>query len=334
VLYGKYNFHLLLESEALLPPFKGSTFRGVFGVALKKVVCALKRQECDTCLLRERCIYSTIFEVPTGESSKGTPSPAHPFIIEPPLTQQTHFQIGEGFDFNLILLGRSNENLPYFVYAIEQMGGIGIGQRINGKRSQFQLQRISCGEQVIYNSEDSLLSAAQPNHLTLKEFINLNPGRPVEEITLSLLTPLRLKFDNRLQAELPFHVLIRATLRRIALLNNQFGDGEPDLDYKGLVARALKIEIKQSNLQWFDWKRYSNRQDQAMLMGGMIGEITYQGELSEFIPLLQYCEKVHLGKATTFGLGQISISASAEEDSSVSRSPLAGEGGGEGDQSP
>jgi hypothetical protein len=333
VLFGTYNFQLLLESEALLPPFKGSTFRGVFGVALKKVVCALKRQECDTCLLRERCIYSTIFEIPTGESIKGTPSPAHPFIIEPPLTRKAHFQSGEGLDFNLILLGRSHENLPYFVYAIEQMGRIGIGQRINGKRSQFQLRRISFGEQVIYDSEDKRLLAPRPDHLVLEEFINLNPERTIKEITLNLLTPLRLKFDNRLQAELPFHVLIRAALRRIALLNNQFGDGEPGLDYKGLVARAEKVETKKSILQWFDWKRYSNRQEQSMLMGGMIGEITYEGELTEFMPLLQYCEKVHLGKATTFGLGRISISNPAEEYFWISPSPLAGEGGGEGDKS-
>jgi CRISPR/Cas system endoribonuclease Cas6 (RAMP superfamily) len=42
-------------------------------------------------------------------------------------------------------------------------------------------------------------------------------------------------------------------------------------------------------------------------MGGMVGEITYQGELQEFIPLIHYAEEVHLGKATTFGLGQIQV---------------------------
>ncbi|MBI5605219.1 MAG: CRISPR system precrRNA processing endoribonuclease RAMP protein Cas6 [Deltaproteobacteria bacterium] len=322
MLYGKYNFQLLLESEALLPPFKGSTFRGVFGVALKKVVCALKRQECESCLLREQCVYTTVFEIPSGENSKGTPSPPHPFIIEPSLDSQTHFQAGEGFDFNLILLGRVNDYLPYFVYAIEQMGQIGIGRRINGKRSSFQLQRITAGGQVVYDSENKRLKAVQPDHLTVEKFIDPNLVRSNEELSLNLLTPLRLKFDNRLQADLPFHVLIRAALRRIALLCNHFGDGEPALDYKGLVARAEKVEVGNSSLGWFDWKRYSNRQEQSMLMGGMVGEIAYQGDLNEFIPLIRYGEKVHLGKATTFGLGQISI---------VSPSPPVGEGGGEGD---
>lgn len=334
MIYGKYKFQLYLESEAILPPFKGSTFRGVFGVALKKVVCALKRQTCDTCLLRERCIYSVIFEIPSGESSKGTPSPPHPFIIEPTLTLKTHYQIGEGFDFILILLGKANDSLPYFVYAIEQMGRIGIGQRINGKHSQFRLHQISAGDRIIFDSGEKRLATSEPEHLRLEGFYNPYSNRTIEEITLEFLTPLRLKFDNRFQAELPFHVLIRAALRRIALLNNQFGTGEPDLDYKRLVARSEKVEVKSSSLHWFDWKRYSNRQEQSMLMGGMIGEITYQGELTEFLPLLRYCEKVHLGKATTFGLGRISILTPAEEDSTASPSPPAGEGGGEGDQSP
>jgi CRISPR/Cas system endoribonuclease Cas6 (RAMP superfamily) len=47
-------------------------------------------------------------------------------------------------------------------------------------------------------------------------------------------------------------------------------------------------------------------------MGGITGTITYQAEdLSEFIPLLRYCETVHLGKQTSFGLGRIRIEAEA-----------------------
>ena len=62
MLYGRYHFFCPLETEAILPPYKGSTFRGVFGHALKKVVCALKRQECPQCLLKEKCVYALVFE--------------------------------------------------------------------------------------------------------------------------------------------------------------------------------------------------------------------------------------------------------------------------------
>ena len=182
------------------------------------------------------------------------------------------------------------------------MGRIGIGQKIKGKRPGFQLQRISAGGKKVYDGTEKKMIKVPARELILEM-----TSEEATEITLKLLTPLRLKFENQLQAKLPFHLLIRAALRRIALLNRHFGEGEPDLDYKGLVAKASNIKIKQSNLHWFDWKRYSNRQEQSMLMGGMVGEITYQGELQEFIPLIHYAEEVHLGKATTFGLGQIQV---------------------------
>ena len=102
-----------------------------------------------------------------------------------------------------------------------------------------------------------------------------------------------------------FHVLVRAMLRRISSLLNCYGDGEPPLDYRGLVKRAETIRIIDANLNWFDWKRYSHRQDKSMLMGGMTGSIIYEGKLGEYMPLIEFCEKVHLGKQTSFGLGKI-----------------------------
>ena len=48
-----------------------------------------------------------------------------------------------------------------------------------------------------------------------------------------------------------------------------------------------------------------------MLMGGMIGAVTYTGDVTEFLPLIRFCEKVHIGKQTTFGLGKFSFKALA-----------------------
>ena len=65
MLYGEYEFHCIFDNDAVLPGYKGSTFRGVFGYSLKKVVCALKRQDCGDCLLREKCLYPFVFEIAT-----------------------------------------------------------------------------------------------------------------------------------------------------------------------------------------------------------------------------------------------------------------------------
>jgi hypothetical protein len=296
MLHGRFTFASELNTEAVLPPFKGSTFRGAFGTALKRIVCALKRQDCNSCLLNSRCVYAFFFESP----------PPNPFVIEPPLTTQTRFLPGEAFDFTLLLFGRAVEYLPYCVYAFDQMGQTGIGKRVNGRRAGFVLKEVRSGPtgEIIYSSEDQRLQRVNfSSELTLSE----PPAAGIQRITIYLKTPLRVKQENHLTADLPFHTLIRAALRRVSSLFTYYGSGEPDLDYKGLVERAQAVETVDSTLGWFDWERYSNRQETKMLMGGMLGSVTYSGNLKEFIPLLRVCEEIHLGKQTTFGLGKIKL---------------------------
>ena len=309
MLYGNYKFRCRLESNAVLPYYKGSTFRGVFGRALKKVVCALKQQECDQCLLRRQCVYALVFETAKAIPASPTPrmaAPPHPFVIEPPITGNTHFPAGSAFEFNLLLFGEVNHSLPYFIYAFEQMGKIGIGRRINGRRGKFVLESVNKGDQAIYTDMEQKLTPPDPPHrLALSQPDQI--GTETHTFTLSLMTPLRLKFKNRLKADLPFHVLVRAMLRRVSSLLEYYDGGEPQLDYRGLVKRAEDVKIISSDLRWFDWRRYSFRQDQSMLMGGMVGSVTYENVSDEFLSLLRFCEEVHLGKQTAFGLGSFRL---------------------------
>lgn len=306
MLFGRYEFTCKLETDAQLPYYKGSTFRGVFGRALKKVVCALKQQECETCLLNEKCVYAQIFETTVAAKSKDSRMAAkpHPFVIEPPLTIKTHFPARSAFDFSLLLIGDTNNYLPYFIYAFEQMGKIGIGKKINGQRGRFLLETVRINNTVIYSSADQKLNMNGHVRKLILESPEITQDKNFR-LTLTLETPLRLKFDNRLQAALPFHILVRAMLRRTSSLMNAYGNGEPALDYPGLVQRAEAVTITDNNLSWYDWQRYSFRQEQKMLMGGMAGSVTYEGTIGEYLPLVEFCENVHLGKQTTFGLGKI-----------------------------
>lgn len=310
MLFGKYLFSSVFEDDAVLPYYKGSTFRGVFGHALKRVVCALKRQDCKDCLLREKCVYAFVFEAATGQASGGrkrVASPPHPYVIEPPDTPKSHFNKGEPFDVTLLLFGKANDYLPYFIYAFEQMGKLGIGKRIDGKRAGFFLKSVSTDGKPIYSSQDKKITEGKfTQDLALEDLVALQ-RRVVQRLDLRLKTPLRLKFENKLEASLPFHVFVRAMLRRISSLCNYHGNGEPPLDYRGLVQQAKGVETTQSSLRWFDWKRYSTKQDQSMLMGGIVGQVTYSGNLSEFVSLIKFCEQVHIGKQTSFGLGKIEL---------------------------
>ncbi len=306
--YGKYTFSCRFINNTELPFYKGSTFRGVFGIALKKIACTLKNYECDSCLLKTHCIYALVFEtdkaLAAAKNSKFSAIP-HPFVIEPPLTGMTRFNTGDLFDFNIILFGEVNKKISYFIYALNEMGKIGVGKKINHSRGRFELETVSLDQNIIYNKSDKKISLKKSSRLNFEGLYRLpDKSRGNTSLTLILETPLRLKFKNRLNADLPFHILVRAMLRRVSSLLESYGQGEPDIDYKGLVKRAENIMISSNNIEWFDWKRYSSRQNAKMLMGGITGSIIYKGELDEYLPFVNFCSKTHIGKQTAFGLGK------------------------------
>ena len=298
MLFGCYHFICTLTKDTILPSYKGSTIRGIFGRALKKVVCVLKRQECKSCLLRKNCLYAILFD--TGNIPP-------PFVIEPPLADTTHFKKDDIFDFHLILFGEINKNFPYIVYAFKEAESFGFGKAINnGKKGSLRLKEVRKEGKIIY-SDDSQTIQIKDLYTELKVPVLRENKTHTTQLKINLLTPLRLKFRNKLSAELPFHVIIRAVLRRIFTLFSYYGEGKPELDYVGLVRKAESVKIVKSDISWFDWRRYSFRQDQAMLMGGIVGSITYEGDIGEFVPLIQLCEKLHIGKQTSFGLGKIKL---------------------------
>lgn len=259
----------------------------------------MKRQKCHECLLKQRCLYSILFE---------TKDLSPPFVLEPPLTEKTHFAKDEEFEFRLILFGEANKSLPYIVYALKQGENLPVGKGINGKKGGIRLQEVKRDGRLVYSCDkeaimmNEIYSDLKPPH---SDSLISRDKEKINTLMLQLITPLRVKYRNRLNAELPFHVFIRAVLRRISFLFCHYGEGEPALDYSRLVKKAESIKTVESKISWYDWRRYSFRQNKAMLMGGMIGSVTYEGDMSEFIPLIELCEKFHIGKHTSFGLGKI-----------------------------
>lgn len=311
--YGSYRFTCTLHDNALLPPFRGSTFRGAFGFALKKIVCALKRNDCTGCLLLGRCIYARTFEVAPrleGDGRSRQAAPPHPYVIRSPFAEPTRLAAGDTFAFDLILFGEANDWLPYYIYAFDAMGESGIGKKIDTHRARFTVTVVTAGDDTVYDAATKKLRNGTLTVDIPTPSITPDSGG---DLTVSIHTPLRLKADNRLTAQLPFDQFIRAVLRRVSALHAAFGVGDPPLDYRGLVATAAGVQTPASTLRWQDWRRWSNRQDDEMTLGGLIGTVTYEGSIGKFLPLIEQARLFHLGKQTSFGLGAFNYTWTPEE---------------------
>ncbi len=319
--FKRFEFHIRPEEQLILPSYKGSTLRGGFGNAFRKIVCALKIKECGGCLLKDRCIYSYVFETPPPPDArmmrKYTSAP-HPFIIEPPPGTRRSYGPEDELIFGLTLIGRAVDYLPYFIYTFDELGRTGIGRG----RGRYELKTVRSGaeDRVIYSSDTKTLESFKPTIMPFPQNweSGLNAGakeskaapRPCS-LTLNFLTPTRIIYNGGLTLELEFHILIRSLLRRLSLLYYFHCGGDPSpWDFRGIIERAKEIKIKKRNLKWYDWERYSSRQETKMNMGGFVGEITFEGDIAPFMPLIKAGEVLHVGKGTGFGLGKYELSLS------------------------
>ncbi len=310
--FHKYRINLQAKELIHLPPYKGSALRGVFGYALKRVVCAIKNSRCDVCILRLKCVYSAIMETPIPEDHphhrkyKNAP---HPYIIIPSFTRRQYFKSDDPISFEIVLIGKASEYLPYFVYAFTEMGRMGIGK----DRGKFDVASVEAlnldgSGMEIFSGMDGVLKPLN-NRINYSLFKKSGVGsRGKDEITISFDTPARIKADDRLSSDIPFNLLIKRLSERAFLLAH-FHCGAEMGNYEEYAKGSETVETVSNKLRWIDWERYSTRQQTKMKFGGWVGEITYRGDFQKFLPLLRLGEHIHVGKATTFGLGRYRITA-------------------------
>lgn len=304
-------FRLTLEAvdKLYLPAYKGSALRGGFGHTFRRVACPLKRKTCDDCEISSKCVYSYIFETNPPKDDHFLRNirdkVAHPYIIRPPLDERENYAPGEELVFELVLIGKAIDYIPYFAYTFIHMGENGLGR---GK-GKFMLKSIdSMGlngdDKRIYCRGDEVLKNTN-RPITCKDLMEYFP--PSDKCTFQFLTRLELK-EKRKYPEIHFGTLFRRLLARITTLAQlHCGIDCEKLDFSGLSHAADEIKTVNSNLHWEHAVRYSSRQMQRMPFGGLLGGITFEGDLASFWPFILLGEWVHVGKKTSFGLGRYEI---------------------------
>jgi CRISPR-associated endoribonuclease Cas6 len=308
--FARFEFVAKALDRISLPAYKGSTFRGGLGHAFKKVVCLSKDRLCEACLLKGKCPYSYVFETPPpSDTSKMRKYPfaPHPFVLTPPLEEKREYQPGELLCFELTLVGKSIDLLPYFIYTFEELGGMGIGTG----RGRYELQEIRTpGDSkeitAVYSFRDKILRHFKVTNME-DLLCSFSPIHYPTSLSLHFITPTRLKFDGRLSPSLEFHILIRNLLRRISLLSYFHCEKEFDVDFRALIEQSRDVTAEEKDLLWFDWQRYSQRQETRMAMGGFMGSVTFRGDFKDFLAYLLLGEQVHVGKGTSFGLGKYQL---------------------------
>jgi len=312
------TFDIAIEAleKLTLPEYKGSTFRGGFGAEFKKVVCVNPAEtNCNCCMLRSHCPYFQIFETKADEAArrslKISDDAPRPFVLEPPITSQREFRPGERLTFRLIVIGKYTEYLPYFVFVFDEVGQRrGLGRWSPEGRGKFKLLSVSSGGKRIYSGETKAFDGHFEVQTVETIFCN-HASHNSQRLRLKFITPTRIEVDHKtrmLRDPGDFKTFIIPLYRRLSLLQSLYCSQylEP-YSHREVETLARGVRLVHSDLRWFDWERYSNRQKQRMTFGGFLGEVTFEGDLTPFLPMILLGEYLHVGKYTTFGLGKYEV---------------------------
>ncbi len=305
--FERFRFTIKVASLMVLPPYKGAVFRGAFGNAFRRIVCAVPRTNCATCMLRLKCLYVSIFEPPPPanypDAAKFSTAPA-PYVLNPPLTSRQAFHPGDLLDFEMVLIGRAVEALPYFIYAFMELGRKGLGS----ERGKYRLEKVDLlrGEEVspVYDGLTQMFAVHLPKHGT--PGFHPEDGQ-VNSIIIQFLTPLRLKVKGDLVTQLTFPVFFERLAQRLTLFCAFYNSAAIPPDFSPLISLAQDISVTNNELHWHDWERYSFRQKDTMKFGGLKGQIAFSGDLRAFMPYLRLGKHINVGQSTTFGLGRYGI---------------------------
>lgn len=309
--YLRLRLTLRAQQPATLPVYKGSMLRGAFGHALRKAVCvAGPEQPCESCLLRQSCYYTKLFE-PFHEGAlppalAGLPITPRAYIFEPAGagSDARHLAAGDPLEFDLLLFGKVIDLQLYALLACERMAVTGLGRNRASFRLERALAHAADGTWKVV-LEDGRMRGRGTSRPTFPSEEPLGP-----RATLRFLTPTRLRIEDDHVETATFPELIAAMAQRLfEVAHFHVRDCPIDWNLEPLLAAAREVKLTGLDLRWQDWERYNARQHTLMNMGGFLGTVEIEGDLAPFTPLLRAAEILHVGRGTPFGLGRMEVVA-------------------------
>lgn len=340
-----FRFHLEPEAPLRMPAYnKGNVIRGGFGSTFRRIVCHANCREPERCELRNVCPYTAVFQpfVPEGSEkiSKNRDIP-RPFVIKPPLETKETYLPGERLSFDLVLVGRIKDYLPYFIVTFKELSQAGLG-RDRAPVELSSVDHVGCdGVSVpVYTREDNLVRPPTVaiswadlcgSHDVVNDSANalhggarradtqVGPyrdnsaciphagGGRVTRITLRFLTPTMLRADGMLARRPAFGPLAKRLRDRINALSYFYCGAGLDIDFKKFGDETDKIKTMDDSTRWVESSRYSRRREVTHDLSGFVGEVTFEGELGPFVPYLKLGQYLHVGKNAVFGNGWYQI---------------------------
>jgi hypothetical protein len=293
-------------SEAVLfPPGRpGNIVRGGFGAALKRLVCIPSCRDPRTCERRAVCPYAHIFAPHAPESGpSGLADRPRPFVFRTHHLDGIAVEPGQPFHIDLHLFEVREPGLPHFVDSLRLLASEGLGPR----RGRAALQTVELldaeGEprDMVY-AEPAGWNPVLPAPLEL----SLAPDSvPVSRVLVRFVTATELKGGGAVVERPEFSVLMARVRDRLSALRALYGPGPLQLDFREFGERTGRVRLARAHIRRVRITRRSSGTGRTHPIGGLVGEVEYEGDLAEFMPYLRAAQWTGVGRQTVWGNGVV-----------------------------
>lgn len=290
------NVHLDFSTSVEFPYWMGSTFRGGFGIYLKRACCPDLSRNCHECNERKECIfYHTHMR---EEPMRGHASPPKPLVIIPPFFGKKLFvEKGGHLDLDILLYGGFIRYLPHAVLGLRLLGQKGIGSKRRYDMNRFVISGMTCNftGKIVYDGNKINLE-----NIGIIDFEDVEPLEVNNRLKVRFRTPFISKtgeFPPSLD-RLLWHIR-----QRLIHYVNEYGDGSQVLDFNsdGKIVRS---------------KKHFHRLKRRSVRGGKQEFHAYSGVVEYEIEQIDHTSKwllevgkiVGAGAKPSFGCGYLSFS--------------------------
>jgi len=313
---ARCTFFLAPHEPLVWSAFAGVMLRGAFGTILRRHACTTGVRTCEGCSYRDRCAYGVLFDpvlLQPSDGTRGMSTPPRPFVFSLRADSRQRNNVRQ---FDVLLVGPARRYFAEFLRTFIELETCGLGPR----RVPFRLSHVDAmpsdgSRALLFNREDG--KTCQPP-FTFDAHVAMARARGLQAIAtgrwlVHFVTPTRLTAGGRVQTEgITFQDVVRRALRRLDSLLYLYGDGASSFRPHDYVQLAEGVRTLGTRFRWSERERFSTRQRQNVRVGGVLGSMLVEGDLTCLLPVLAYAEQVHIGKHTVMGFGRIALEACAD----------------------
>ena len=275
---------------------------GEYADTCRQLACRDLSRDCFQCSLNSSCEWFFVF----GQKLSSDPDalrrhqkPSLPFIF-------SFFQPSDGsqartglLEYRMVVVGQAIAALEMLLTGLRQLL-VRMDKTLN-----CGLNRVfSCdhqGNSFPLNNEGRFADAENLMVMSAEDIFNKCPW-DCKNVTIRLLSPLKLFSQGRQLRHFDFTVFACSLMRRISSLAYYYCGYEFDCDFKSLsdaAKRVVCVEDQFSVEKGEDWKT-----------SGVGGYGCFSANFGGLLPILMFGTYIHVGKNAPFGMGAYSVEIS------------------------